>query len=120
MFGRAYIDAHTLSSSAAYATSIVCGAQWKRLRNSFDNQAVPVLAFKYSSYSTTLLVLPLTTAPTGNMNSKQDVDPMVSEANEHDYEMQSKSKLAGTDTDILEMRAMGKTQQLNVRSFRSC
>ena len=51
------------------------------------------------------------------MNSKHDVDPMVSEANEHDYEMRSKSKLAGTDTDVLEMRAMGKTQQLNVKKL---
>jgi hypothetical protein len=53
--------------------------------------------------------------PTGKMNSKHDVDPMVSEAHENDYELQNKSKLAGTDTDVLEMRAMGKTQQLNVR-----
>lgn len=62
-----------------------------------------------------MLVLLLLGGPTGSMNSKHDVDPMVSEANEHDYEMRSKSKLAGTDTDVLEMRAMGKTQQLNVR-----
>lgn len=48
------------------------------------------------------------------MNNKHDVDPMVSETNENDFEMRSKSKLAGTDNDVLEMRAMGKTQQLNV------
>lgn len=48
------------------------------------------------------------------MNGKHDVDPMVSEANDNDYELRSKSKLAGTDADVLEMRAMGKTQQLNV------
>jgi len=40
---------------------------------------------------------------------------MVGESNENDLEVRSKSKLwAGTDTDQLEMRAMGKTQQLNV------
>jgi hypothetical protein len=56
----------------------------------------------------------LFSAPTGKMNSKHDVDPMVSDANENDYELRSKSKLAGTETDVLEMQAMGKTQQLNV------
>lgn len=57
--------------------------------------------------------LPFSTL-TGKMNGKHDVDPMVSEANDNDYELRSKSKLAGTDADVLEMRAMGKTQQLNV------
>jgi hypothetical protein len=48
------------------------------------------------------------------MEHKHGIDPMVSDANENDFELRSKSKLAGTDADQLEMRAMGKTQQLNV------
>ena len=103
-----------------YATSTVYGAQRQWLRIHFEHQAGPVLAFTYFSCVTTLLVLPLPGAPAGNMNSKYDVDPMVKEANEHDYEMRSKSKLAGTDTDVLEMRAMGKTQQLNVKKVSIC
>lgn len=48
------------------------------------------------------------------MESKHDVDPMLTDANENEYELRSESKLAGTPTDVLEMQAMGKTQQLNV------
>lgn len=49
------------------------------------------------------------------MDDKINGDFIVSDANDNDLEMRSKSKLAGTDADQLEMRAMGKTQQLNVR-----
>jgi hypothetical protein len=92
---------------------------WKRLIDHLKGRLGIFVAFTSIFYSYSLPLPPLLIT-FGIMEHKHGVDPMVSDANENDFELRSKSKLAGTDADQLEMRAMGKTQQLNVSdSFES-